>query len=105
MKRPFGRPPAPLRRPGVTLDNIALVPASLLPFKPTYQAIANELPRGTQTRRASTDRMAAYFMSDNIQITTWEESPMPIRTSILQWYNYLHWAVGLDVTHEREASI
>ncbi len=29
------------------LDNIALVPASLLPFKDLYQVVANELPQGT----------------------------------------------------------
>jgi len=28
------------------LDNVALVPASLLPFKHEWQAIANELPKG-----------------------------------------------------------
>ncbi len=40
------QPPHALRRRGVQLDNIALVPASLLPCKATYQAIANALPRG-----------------------------------------------------------
>ncbi len=39
-------PPPALRRPGVTLANIALVPASLLPFKTKYQAIADALPQG-----------------------------------------------------------
>jgi hypothetical protein len=29
------------------LDNIALVPASLLPLKGTYQRIANRLPKGS----------------------------------------------------------
>ena len=47
MKRPFHRPPASLRRPGLTFDTITLVPASLLPFKARYQSIANRLPRGT----------------------------------------------------------
>jgi hypothetical protein len=40
------RPPRALRRPGVTLDNISIVPASLLPYKARYQALANQLPRG-----------------------------------------------------------
>jgi hypothetical protein len=40
------RPPAALRRRHVQLDNIALVPASLLPRKATYQALANTLPQG-----------------------------------------------------------
>ena len=39
-------PPKALRRPEVTLDNIALVPASLLPKKAAYQAFANRLPPG-----------------------------------------------------------
>lgn len=42
----FTGPPRGLTRRGVKLDNIALVPASLLPFKPEWQAIANELPDG-----------------------------------------------------------
>jgi hypothetical protein len=41
----FGRPPRAIRR--AKLDNIALVPASLLLHKPEkYQTIANNLPRG-----------------------------------------------------------
>jgi hypothetical protein len=41
------RPPRTLRRPGVRLDNIALVPASLLPYKKVWQAVANGLPHGS----------------------------------------------------------
>ena len=40
------QPPRALRQPGVKLDNIALVPASLLPQKAAYQALANRLPPG-----------------------------------------------------------
>jgi len=40
------QPPRALRRRSVQFDNVALVPASLLPCKATYQAIANALPRG-----------------------------------------------------------
>lgn len=42
--RPFDPPPA-LRT--ATLDNLALLPASLLPFKASYQAIANQQTPGT----------------------------------------------------------
>jgi hypothetical protein len=42
----FVRPPRPLRHAGVKLDNLALVPASLLPFKEEWRALANELPTG-----------------------------------------------------------
>ena len=38
------RPPRTVRQG--KLDNIALVPASLLPQKARYQALANGLPRG-----------------------------------------------------------
>ncbi len=34
------------RRPGVTLDNIVVIPGTLLPSKARYQAIANTLPQG-----------------------------------------------------------
>lgn len=40
------RAPRSLRRPSVHLDNIALVPASLLPHKAEWQAIANGMPNG-----------------------------------------------------------
>ncbi len=43
--RYFSRPPRALQK--AKLDNLVLVPASLLPFKAEYQQIANELPRGT----------------------------------------------------------
>ncbi len=41
------RAPRALRWRGVQLDNVALVPASLLPFKAEWQRIANELPAGS----------------------------------------------------------
>ena len=42
--RHFFRPPVSLLH--AQLDNIALVPGSLLPFKAKYQALANDLPQG-----------------------------------------------------------
>jgi hypothetical protein len=41
----FSRPPRALRK--ARLDNLVLVPASLLPFKAQYQQIANQQPQGT----------------------------------------------------------
>ena len=41
----IGEPPARLQK--VRLDNIALVPASLLPFKAKYQPLANTLTAGS----------------------------------------------------------
>jgi hypothetical protein len=43
---PSSQPPKALQQSGVRLDNIALVPASLLPKKAAYQAFANRLPPG-----------------------------------------------------------
>jgi hypothetical protein len=42
----FSKAPRALRRKGVHLDNLALVPASLLPFQARYQGTANALPDG-----------------------------------------------------------
>ncbi len=39
-------PPQALRRRGVRFDNLALVPASLLPHRHEYQELANTLPPG-----------------------------------------------------------
>jgi hypothetical protein len=41
------RAPRALRRPGVVLDNIALVPASLLSYKKEWQRVANAMPHGS----------------------------------------------------------
>jgi hypothetical protein len=43
----IGRAPHALRRQHARLDNIALVPASLLPYREEWQRIANELPAGS----------------------------------------------------------
>lgn len=42
---PFHRPPTSLFK--VKLDNIIIVPASMLPFKDTWQRFANTLPQGS----------------------------------------------------------
>jgi hypothetical protein len=41
----FSDPPTRLKK--ARLDNIALVPASLLPLKGTYQSVANSYPTGS----------------------------------------------------------
>jgi hypothetical protein len=41
----ISEPPARLKK--ARLDNIALVPASLLPLKGTYQSVANSYPTGS----------------------------------------------------------
>ena len=68
LSYPIGRPPRAVRR--ARLDNIALVPASLLPRKGKYQTIANNLPKGgvlicqtEQKHRISAilENVAAFF--------------------------------------------
>ena len=43
--RRFSRPPQALRR--AKPDSVALVPASMLPYKKQYQALASQLPRSS----------------------------------------------------------
>ena len=43
----FAKAPKALRRCRVKPDNVALVPASLLPDKEHWQRLANELPSGS----------------------------------------------------------
>ena len=45
-RSPLSSPPKALRQPGVHLDNLAIVPACLLPRRAASQAYANRLPRG-----------------------------------------------------------
>jgi hypothetical protein len=72
------RPPRALRRPGVRLDNVALVPASLLPYKKEWQAVANGLPSGsvllcsTGSRRQQTipEQVSAHLKSKGHRVMT-----------------------------------
>lgn len=41
----FRKPPVSIFK--AALDNIAIVPASLLPFKDSWQKVANNLPKGS----------------------------------------------------------
>ncbi len=70
------RPPKAIHK--ATLDNIALVPANMLPLKSTYQPIANKLPKGSvllcETKakpklQAILTKVAAYFRSQGRHVT------------------------------------
>ena len=72
------RGPRALRRPQVRLDNIALVPAHLLPRKAEYQALANELPKGDillvlppadSRERPTMERVAQLFRAKGRHVT------------------------------------
>jgi len=59
----FSEPPARLKK--ARMDNIALVPASLLPFKGKYQPLANNLPTGSVLCVSGTPRQQQII----VQIT------------------------------------
>jgi hypothetical protein len=74
----FTKPPKTLRRNNVKLDNVALVPGNLLPFKHAYQEIANGLPKGgilivlpeELTKRRVFEKTAAQLKNKGRRIAT-----------------------------------
>ena len=83
MRHPFNhRGPRALRRPPVRLDNVALVPAHLLPRKAEYQALANDLPVGDilvvlpppeSRERPTMERVAQLFRAKGRHVTVLTE--------------------------------
>ncbi len=79
MRHPsWRRGPRVLRRPQVRLDNLTLVPASLLPRKADYEAIADRLPRGEvllvlppadSPERMTMQRVAQVFRAKGRHVT------------------------------------
>src|SRR5947208_13972030 len=70
-----GEPPHALQH--ARLDNIALVPASLLPLKGTYQPLANRLPKGsvlcvpgTQKQRTIMATITKFFKDHGQTVIT-----------------------------------
>jgi hypothetical protein len=73
----FTQPPRALHR--AKLDNLTLLPASLLPYKDQWQEIANGLspdgvliilPETGKTPRKALERVAAYLESEGRRVTT-----------------------------------
>jgi hypothetical protein len=71
-----------LRRPQVQLDNLTLVPASLLPRKADYEAIADQLPSGEvllvlppadSPERQTMQRVAQLFRAKGRHVTVLTE--------------------------------
>lgn len=82
LYRIVSSPPPALRK--ATLDNLALLPASLLPFKAEYQAIANHqtpgtilvlLPSANTRSRHTLEQVAAELEAKGqlVQVLTKEE--------------------------------
>ena len=70
-----GEPPRAIQK--ARLDNIALVPASLLPLKGTYQPLANKLPTGsvlcvpgTQKQRTIMATVTRFFKEHGHTVIT-----------------------------------
>src|SRR6266516_3682575 len=71
----LAEPPARLKK--ARLDNITLVPASLLPLKGTYTELANQLPTGsvlcvpgTQKQRTIMATVTKFFTDHGHQVIT-----------------------------------
>ena len=87
MRSPsYHRGPRALRRPPVRLDNLTLVPASLLPRKADYEALADELPRGEvllvlppagSPERDTMQRVAQLFRAKGSHVTVLTEERLP----------------------------
>ena len=87
MRHPsWRRGPRSLRRPPVRLDNLTLVPASLLPRKADYEAIADQLPRGEvllvlppagSSERTTMQRVAQLFRAKGRHVTVLTEERLP----------------------------
>ncbi len=83
MSQPrWRRGPRALRRPQVSLDNVALVPAHLLPRRAEYQALANQFPAAAillvlppvgSPERATMARVAATFRAQGRRVTVLTE--------------------------------
>ena len=73
----FARTPSTLRH--ANLDNLAIVPGSLLPFKAEWQQVANSLPIGSiliclpaadTPQRKALETVAALLKAHGHQVTT-----------------------------------
>ena len=83
MRSPsYHRGPRAVRRPPVRLDNLTLVPASLLPRKADYEALADDLPRGEvllvlppagSPERDTMQRVAQLFRAKGRHVTVLTE--------------------------------
>ena len=88
----FSEPPARLKK--ARLDNIALVPASLLKNKAIYQPIANTLPTGsvlvvpgTLRQQKIMSKVTSFFRSHGRQVLSYplekitRQMPKPAKSS------------------------
>ncbi len=81
------RPPATIRK--AKLDNLALVPGSLLPFKKEWQELANQLPEGSTlivlpsaegSARATLEKVSKSLKAKGRNVTTVSRDQLPSLT-------------------------
>ena len=85
----FTRAPRAVRRAGVAPDNIAVMPASLLPFKKEGQSVVNGLPYGSvllcatanRRQRKILERVSTHLKSKGHQVRTASTTCRKCRTS------------------------
>ena len=84
--RSFGAPPPALHK--AHLDNLAIVPASLLPDKAEWQALANALPAGSTlivlpgkpgAARTALERVSRSLSAHGSRVTTIEQDERQFR--------------------------
>lgn len=84
----FRSPPKALR--AARLDNLAIVPASLLPHKAEWQALANTLPEGSTlivlphtpgAARDALERVSIDLSAHGSRVTTVEHDGHQLRTT------------------------
>ena len=81
----LGAPPPALRR--ARLDNLALIPGSLLPFKKEWQALANQLPEGSTliilpsshgSARQTLEKVSRSMKAKGQRVTTLSQDQLPL---------------------------
>ena len=87
--RSFTPPPQALHK--AKLDNLALVPASLLPYKQEWQALANTLPSGSTlivlpakpgAARKALERVSSQISSKGSRVTTVQQDGRELREAM-----------------------
>ena len=81
----WSKPPRALRK--AKLDNLALVPGSLLPYKDEWQRLANQLPEGSTlivlpsadcSARRTLESVSRSMKAKGQRVTTLSQDQLPL---------------------------
>ncbi len=81
----WSKPPRALR--GAKLDNLALVPGSLLPFKEEWQKLANDLPEGSTliilpcsngSARRTLEKVSISMKAQGLRVSILTQEQLPL---------------------------